>query len=79
MKIMPLVLGRFDVGLLGCKADVSEEHTPIQFFGLKDGDSMFLRNVGIYMQAHAELQPRRLTSTAADKMCINVALFVVSE
>jgi hypothetical protein len=32
-------------------------------FRPEDGGSMFLRNVGIYLQAHAALQPRGPTST----------------
>jgi hypothetical protein len=32
-------------------------------FSPEDGDSMFLRNVGIYLQARMALQPRRPTST----------------
>jgi hypothetical protein len=32
-------------------------------FGPEDGDSMFLRNVGICLQVHTALQPRRPTPT----------------
>jgi hypothetical protein len=33
----------------------------------EDGDNMFIRNVGVYLQVHVFLQPRRQTSTAVHK------------
>jgi hypothetical protein len=33
----------------------------LSHFNSKDGDSMFLRNVGVYQQVHTALQPRRPT------------------
>jgi hypothetical protein len=41
---------------------VSEEHT-VSIFSPEDGDSMFLRNFGIYLQVHTVLQPTRPTLT----------------
>jgi hypothetical protein len=35
---------------------------------LEDRGSMFFRNVGIYLQVHAALQPRRKTSTLPSKL-----------
>jgi hypothetical protein len=32
---------------------------------LEDGDSMFLRSVGLYLQVHTALRPRRPTSTSS--------------
>jgi hypothetical protein len=34
-----------------------------RFFSPEDGGSVFLRNVGIYLQIHSAWQPRRPTST----------------
>jgi hypothetical protein len=40
-------------------------------FRTEDGGSMFLRNVGIYLQVHTALLPRRSTKTALNmKMAV---------
>jgi hypothetical protein len=39
---------------------LKEEHT-ISTFWTEDGGSMFFRNVGIYLQVHTAVQPRRPT------------------
>jgi hypothetical protein len=39
-------------------------------FSPEDGDSIFLRNVGIYLQVHTALQPRRLISATPDCLAI---------
>jgi hypothetical protein len=52
-------------------SQINSIHTfPIYFlkihitaFSFEDGGCMFLRNVGIYLQVHTALQPRRPTST----------------
>jgi hypothetical protein len=45
--------------------NVSEEHRPaVSVFSPEDGDSIFLRNVGTYLQVHTALQPTRPTSTS---------------
>jgi hypothetical protein len=36
-------------------------------FTPEDGDSMFLRNAGIYLQVHTALQPRRPTRTSSSQ------------
>jgi hypothetical protein len=43
------------------------EENPCVFrhFRHEDGDSMFLRNVGIYLQVHAASQPRTITSSSS--------------
>jgi hypothetical protein len=55
------------VTLCGCVGtidnNVSEEHTAS--FRAEDGGSIFLQNVGIYLQVHTALQPRRPTSTSS--------------
>jgi hypothetical protein len=58
-----------DIGLLDCNAcglvgryQRSEEHTA-SIFRVEDGGSIFLRNVGIYLQVHTAFQPRRPIST----------------
>jgi hypothetical protein len=38
--------------------NVSEEHS-LSIFRAEDGGSMFLRNVGVYLQDHAALQHRK--------------------
>jgi hypothetical protein len=38
--------------------NLSEEHT-VSILGPEDGGSISLRNVGIYLQVHIALQPRR--------------------
>jgi hypothetical protein len=37
------------------QSNVSDEHT-VSILSAEDGDSMFLRNFGIYLQAYTELQ-----------------------
>jgi hypothetical protein len=34
------------------------------FFRAEDGDSMFLRNFGIYLRVYTALSPRRITTSA---------------
>jgi hypothetical protein len=45
---------------------VSEKHT-VSIFRAEDGDSMFLRNVGIYRRVYTAPKPRGTTSVT----CIN--------
>jgi hypothetical protein len=45
-----------------CRYQLSEEHTT-SIFSSEDGNSIFLRNVGIYLQIHTASQPIRPTST----------------
>jgi hypothetical protein len=51
--------------------NVSKEYTA-STSGAEDEESVFLRNVGIYLQVHTELQPRRPTSIPKepDTTCI---------
>jgi hypothetical protein len=44
----------------------------------EDGDSMFLRNMSIYLQVHMALQPRRQTSTCAFMISVQANKFNVS-
>jgi hypothetical protein len=44
--------------------EVSEKHTNY-IFSAEDRDSIFLRNVGICLQVHTALQPKRLTSLSS--------------
>jgi hypothetical protein len=41
--------------------NISEKYT-VYIFSPEDEDSKFVRNVGIYLQVHTALQPRRPTS-----------------
>jgi hypothetical protein len=45
--------------------NVSGKHTVSIFRAEYDGDSMFLRNAGVYLQVYTALQPRRTTSTSS--------------
>jgi hypothetical protein len=48
------------------------------FFNPEDGDSMFLRNVGIYLLVHTALQPTKPTSTWWDLRSHRRQYFVLS-
>jgi hypothetical protein len=58
--IIPVNFNKFYSTYMQC-LDIYYSHIHLQGWS-EDGDSMFLRNVGIYRQVHMMLQPRR-TST----------------
>jgi hypothetical protein len=53
------------------KTHVSEKHC-VSIFRAHDGDGMFLRNVGVYLQAHMALKPIRPTSTMSLIVCFTI-------
>jgi hypothetical protein len=52
-----------DVGFLGSNAFWTCRKIQTSLQPTEDGESMFLRNTGIYLQAHTAIQPRGPTNT----------------
>jgi hypothetical protein len=57
--------------------NVSEKHT-VSIFSSEDGDSMFLRNVEIYLWVPTASQPRRTTYTLEGVYLLLPSLFILN-